>query len=130
MSHYCRRYDNGLLDLAIELLELENITKRNVSESPLLRLPDELRNHVWSQVLADINIEISLLQDQGSSTTALILCSPQISPTGQYSPSPSPFLLPLVCRAFYTEISALLYRQVRFCFDFASPTADPRTMKI
>jgi hypothetical protein len=130
MSQHCTRYSNGLLDLAIVSPELENITKRIASSSPLLRLPGELRNHIWSHVLSSISIEISIRDDQDTSSTSSVLHSRHISPIGTYSHSPSPFLLPLVCHASYTELSFLLYQHTRFCFDFALPTADPRTVEI
>ena len=90
--------------------------KRNSIESPLLRLPPELRNKIWQYALGEHCIDIRDLNTE----------EPTASIHDNHTPSPDPhhhplfirptFQLPKVCRQTYLESSPYIYTLNTFAF--------------
>ncbi|USP77329.1 hypothetical protein yc1106_04603 [Curvularia clavata] len=113
---------NGLLRTDVSARsELLQIAKRNSTESPLLRLPPELRNLIWEHVLGhhDIMINSGTWSSSRSEWLWSVQCTRSpLSKTGHrcWEMIEHTFELPLVCRQTYVEASPMIYTLNRFEF--------------
>ncbi|KAF1948794.1 hypothetical protein CC80DRAFT_571655 [Byssothecium circinans] len=89
------------------------ITQRNQLESPLLRLPGELRNRIYSYVLGNHIIDQYGLLEDGETYKEKCMCC-TLAEYGRYSSSPPLYIkslltLPSTCKQLYTETHMLIF---------------------
>ncbi|KAH7076994.1 hypothetical protein BKA63DRAFT_594656 [Paraphoma chrysanthemicola] len=111
---------DGLLNTAVSVRsEAMEIAKRNSIESPLLRLPAEIRTKVSKYALGYHRVEIGHRNHRRSWPIGPTL---QVYPLHPASRIPRIFVrpnfaLPFVCRQAYAEASAFIYTHNTFSFD-------------
>ncbi|KAL1603566.1 hypothetical protein SLS60_005154 [Paraconiothyrium brasiliense] len=107
--------DNGLLDLSETPAHLVEIVRRNATESPLLRLPAEIRNCIFKYALGGDTIEVARTFDcdvpHHKESKAMPMC-PQCR--GYFDAVPFPLIQ--VCRMVYAETAILGYALNTFAF--------------
>jgi hypothetical protein len=86
--------------------------QRNSTQSPLLRLPAELRNAIWSLALGGlgINLDVHRVQRENCCYTALVI------KFGSISKKESRFELPRVCKQIYAEATPYINKHNLFIF--------------
>lgn len=92
---------------------------RNRQESPLLRLPAELRNRIYTMVLQPERVLVqSRYLTAFDMTVELRSCCSSISTTKAqtWSDGNAITLLPVICRQLYEETHSLLYALNSFAF--------------
>ncbi|KAF2636608.1 hypothetical protein P280DRAFT_483570 [Massarina eburnea CBS 473.64] len=99
------------------------LAQKNCLESPLLRLPGEIRNKIFGYAICDYTIQI---HDKrcGSKTTQTIVAfaRPSNHPKFLLDKAIRPsFLLPIVCRQIYVETAPRIYLGSTFKFDTVKP---------
>ncbi|KAF1911610.1 hypothetical protein BDU57DRAFT_95101 [Ampelomyces quisqualis] len=117
-------YKNGLLNASLPARsELMAIAKRNSTNSPLLKLPGEIRNKIWMFAQGYHRIDIGKRSRKRSWPIGLTLA---IYPMNAATHFPRTFVKPTfalsrVCRQIYVEASSYIYTLNTFGFDgFAS----------
>ena len=91
--------------------------KRNCTESPLLRLPGELRNKVWEFAMGGQYVKVPPCGEaKGGAVTPRSRLRPRASKY-KNDKLPSAFHLPEVCRQIYSETATLAYRLNTFIAD-------------
>ncbi|KAJ4341963.1 beta transducin [Ascochyta clinopodiicola] len=113
-TYRVKRYRNGLLNLEKTPAHLVAIAKRNAFESPLLRLPAEIRNQIWS--LAMGGQLVVLPDDQYVKGCAMKLGPGSYRHTG--TKLLAAFHLPEVSRQVYSETALTSYQQNIFMLDY------------
>ncbi|KAL1603993.1 hypothetical protein SLS60_005585 [Paraconiothyrium brasiliense] len=112
-----RKPKNGLLDASIprnatHLMELEDISaQRNSTQSPLLRLPPEIRNKIWEYAIGGFNIKVFRTR----SCEHLKELSYYADDLSEKLSRPT-FHLHKVCRQAYVETAPLIYTLNTFGF--------------
>ncbi|KAF2874936.1 hypothetical protein BDV95DRAFT_303514 [Massariosphaeria phaeospora] len=107
-----RKQKDGLLNTVLETgANLLRIVKRNSAESPLLRLPSELRNQIWDYAVCGNQV---LIHDPPHATLPGVGGSYEI--VGDSTTMPPNFKLPQVCRQTYVETGPLIYSNNTFRF--------------
>ncbi|KAH8733045.1 hypothetical protein GQ44DRAFT_766109 [Phaeosphaeriaceae sp. PMI808] len=115
-----RRYKDGLLNAAVVVRSKQmKIAKSNSLESPLLRLPGEIRTKIWKYALGYHKIDIGghNLKRRwlvGRVRDIRPFCAATYFPRNFVRPN---FALPRVCRQIYVESSAFIYTLNTFGFD-------------
>ncbi|KAF1935112.1 hypothetical protein EJ02DRAFT_389673 [Clathrospora elynae] len=119
-SHPGLKRKNGLLNAVIPARsKLMQSAQRNSLESPLLRLPGEIRTKIWEFALGYHQVNICG-QSQGNRWN--IELGHDTQPLHVTSTVPRAFVrptfaIPRVCRQMYTELSAMVYTLNNFGFD-------------
>ncbi|KAF1840370.1 uncharacterized protein K460DRAFT_410962 [Cucurbitaria berberidis CBS 394.84] len=110
--------ENGLVSMEKTPENLVGIVKRNASNSPLLRLPGEIRNHIWALAMGGHYIKIEEVVYR-KTTESLWMKTTYRAPANiedRICP-PSAFRFPEVCRQIYSETATLGYKLNTFVFD-------------
>ncbi|KAF3001954.1 hypothetical protein E8E13_007228 [Curvularia kusanoi] len=121
-THGVKLYRDGLVNLERTPAHLVDIVKHNALNSPLLRLPRELRDQIWSfamggqlvylpwhaesrgyAVRPEFQADVYSFHIYGFKAEAYIL--------------PAAFHLPEVCRQIYSEAAMIAYQQNIFMID-------------
>ncbi|KAJ4325868.1 hypothetical protein N0V94_000430 [Neodidymelliopsis sp. IMI 364377] len=93
------------------------LAQRNSLESPLLRLPGEIRYKIWKHALGDHLIDIQYLSHEVPMDNIwdinTVYPSSTLVPPGFVRPT---FQLPEVCRQIYLEASPYIYTLNTFAF--------------
>ncbi|KAA8616604.1 hypothetical protein PtrSN002B_006901 [Pyrenophora tritici-repentis] len=110
---------NGLLNTAIAARsESMKIAKHNSNESPLLRLPGEIRTKIWEYAVGYHQIELcntDYATHNWISTELTHVSSPlEVTTSGFVKPK---YAVPAVCRQMYVEAAAMVYTLNTFSFD-------------
>ncbi|KAL5425525.1 hypothetical protein PMIN06_012107 [Paraphaeosphaeria minitans] len=121
-----KKLKNGLLNMRNTPVWTIEVSKRNTTESPLLRLPGELRNKIWRFATAG---NIVNLHDDEKRPDVLVCKGHTVGIVGKDNPLrwlstraedkprlPSAFHLPEVCRQIYHEVGTLAYSDSIFFF--------------
>ncbi|KAF2132762.1 hypothetical protein P153DRAFT_173054 [Dothidotthia symphoricarpi CBS 119687] len=120
-----RRYKNGLLNLEETPERLVEIVKRNTIDSPLLRLPPELRNKIWAFTMSRQFVIVDPALESGevikkNCVGAVSVQSKSMDSSGglaghyQTKGLSSTFHLPKVSRQVYSETATLAYSTSTF----------------
>ncbi|KAJ4296249.1 beta transducin [Kalmusia sp. IMI 367209] len=113
-----KKYRNGMLNLRAPARFMK-ITTANSIDSPLLRLPSEIRNRIFAYAMGGhvITIKVTKTFDIDAFTISHKLCSTsrQRGKRTRDSAAP-PWQLPLVCRQLYAETALLPYSLNSFRF--------------
>ncbi|KAK7178872.1 hypothetical protein PSPO01_15057 [Paraphaeosphaeria sporulosa] len=110
---------SGLLDVSVleDVTDIAELTHRNSTESPLLRVPPEIRNRIWKHAVGGLEIHI---------TGVGVLVSAQLSygtrPIGSRGyllkhPRVA-FHMHQVSRQAYFEVAPFIYTLNTFSFDY------------
>ncbi|KAJ4382930.1 beta transducin [Didymella sp. IMI 355093] len=126
-----KRYRNGLVNLEKTPADLLKIAKRNATASPLLRLPPEIRNKIWSFAIGG---QLVVLPDEENSKGFAIRIKLKEDSTGyipltfcgqeahfEITKLRAAFHLPEVCRQVYSETVLTSYRENVFLCDSVYP---------
>ncbi|KAH6638258.1 hypothetical protein C7974DRAFT_470996 [Boeremia exigua] len=129
-SSRIKRYENGLLNLEKTPSHLIAIVKKN-ADSPLLRLPAEIRIQIWSFACGG---QLVVLRSRLSRTGkgGAVYCQKDedliktaktlqgfCNHTQNFTRMSSAFHLPEVCRQIYSETVLTSYRENIFVWDFS-----------
>ncbi|CAA9964472.1 hypothetical protein PTMSG1_07831 [Pyrenophora teres f. maculata] len=112
-------YRNGLMNTAIAARsDMMKIAKRNSNESPLLRLPAEIRSKIWEYAVGYHQIEVydAYFARTRLSNVQLSHVSRPLRATTSGFVKPK-YALPTVCRQIYVEAAAMVYTLNNFRFD-------------
>ncbi|OWY42208.1 hypothetical protein AALT_g11440 [Alternaria alternata] len=107
MLHQARRKDATSKQRLRDRAQREEITKRTAIESPLLRLPPEIRNGIYAYVFGNKRYRLWPKIRPGGSPVV-------VKPDQTEYRHPN---LPLVCRQLYHETRLLPYKLGTFSFD-------------
>ncbi|KAF2663018.1 hypothetical protein K491DRAFT_686176 [Lophiostoma macrostomum CBS 122681] len=116
--------ENGLLSLEVTPPEMVPVVQRNSKQSPLLRLPSELRNKIFEDALGGMTVVVRCitiahpeyhLKHKGAIRCRFYpqgqLCTPENRVHWNHA-----FQLPLVCRQLYSETITWPYELNMFQF--------------
>ncbi|KAF2662860.1 hypothetical protein K491DRAFT_5062 [Lophiostoma macrostomum CBS 122681] len=104
-AHDLKRLPNGLLDMAHMPASIASISQHNATASPLLRLPGEIRDKIYSSILTSVEFEVYTF----NSIPYRISAGPGVT-------SKRAIGLPSVCRQLYADTSLLLFSKPTFTF--------------
>ncbi|KAL1603499.1 beta transducin [Paraconiothyrium brasiliense] len=126
---------NGLLDMGMTPPWMIEIVKRNATESPLLRLPGEIRNKIWDYAMTGNIVNIHEDEDESrvdaeTMEKVVVVCKGHtVGVVGEDNPVrwlstraedkprlPTAFRLCEVSRQIYAEIGTLAYSGSIFVF--------------
>ncbi|KAF2437380.1 hypothetical protein P171DRAFT_492128 [Karstenula rhodostoma CBS 690.94] len=121
-----KKRENGLVDMGKTPPWMVEVAKRNATDSPLLRLPGELRNKIWRYATAS---NIVNMHDDDSRPDAVVCKGHTVGVVGEDNPIrwlstraedkprlPTAFHLSEVCRQIYHEVGTLAYSDSIFFF--------------
>ncbi|KAF3001953.1 hypothetical protein E8E13_007220 [Curvularia kusanoi] len=124
-----KRYRNGLLNLERTPNRLEAVVKRNATESPLLKLPPEIRTTIWHFALSNelVRLPDHIYTEKGGAVRYTRDRDVDFKITDRYyfrhwacprqsEDLASAFHLPEVCRQIYSEIALVAYSMSTFAF--------------
>ncbi|KAF2634929.1 hypothetical protein P280DRAFT_523591 [Massarina eburnea CBS 473.64] len=121
-----KRLENGLLGMETTPRYLEDVVKRNTAESPLLKLPSEIRNQIFEFAMAgECRVEISgtkLLKPTKDKKYRIRGRTFKMLENGEKCAVSSAFHLPQVCRQIYAETAPLGFAHKEFVFGSSSDT--------
>ncbi|OAF98978.1 uncharacterized protein CC84DRAFT_1181717 [Paraphaeosphaeria sporulosa] len=114
-----KKLENGLVDVANTSPWKIEVTERNATQSPLLRLPGELRNKIWRYATTGNIVNI---HDDDSRWDSVFCKGHTVGVVGEDNPMrwlstraedkprlPTAFHLSAVCRQIYHEVGILAY---------------------
>ncbi|KAF2707470.1 hypothetical protein K504DRAFT_535132 [Pleomassaria siparia CBS 279.74] len=95
---------NGLINISKTSEHVAAIAKRNATESPLLRLPGEIRNRIWEYACCG-EVVFSYSFDGGKGKSNRRIEKTSLENTA----AQSAFRIPRICRQIYVETATLPY---------------------